>query len=93
MTMVFTWFHAYLIRHPHFPSLHGNALAAASMLRERSPTPALARKPLLRWTALSPDHSRRNLAGLVSYYALFKGMAASKPTSQLSQQDHILRYT
>ena len=42
---------------------------------------------------LSPDHSRRNLAGLVSYYALFKGMAASKPTSQLSQQDHILRYT
>ena len=41
----------------------------------------------------SPDHSRRNLAGLVSYYALFKGMAASKPTSQLSQQDHILRYT
>src|SRR2546430_16562115 len=42
---------------------------------------------------LSPDHSRRDLAGLVSYYALFKGMAASKPTSQLSQQDHILRST
>ena len=42
---------------------------------------------------LNPDHSRRDLAGLVSYYALFKGMAASKPTSQLSQQDHILRYT
>ena len=32
-------------------------------------------------------------AGLVSYYALFKGMAASKPTSQLSQHAHILRYT
>jgi hypothetical protein len=29
----------------------------------------------------------------VSYYALFKGMAASKPTSSLSQQRHILRYT
>ena len=42
---------------------------------------------------LSPDHYRRDLAGLVSYYALFKGMAASKPTSQLSQQDHILCYT
>lgn len=42
---------------------------------------------------LSPDHYRRNPAGLVSYYALFKGMAASKPTSQLSQQDHILCYT
>lgn len=42
---------------------------------------------------LNPDHSRRTHAGLVSYYALFKGMAASKPTSQLSQHAHILRYT
>jgi hypothetical protein len=42
---------------------------------------------------LNPDHSRRIPAGLVSYYALFKGMAASKPTSQLSQQRHLLRYT
>src|SRR5581483_2483683 len=42
---------------------------------------------------LNPDHSRRTPAGLVSYYALFKGMAASKPTSQLSQQRHFLRYT
>lgn len=29
----------------------------------------------------------------MSYYALFKGMAASKPTSSLSRHDHILRYT
>ena len=29
----------------------------------------------------------------MSYYALFKGMAASKPTSQLSRHAHILRYT
>jgi hypothetical protein len=42
---------------------------------------------------LNPDHSRRIHAGLVSYYALFKGMAASKPTSQLSRHEHILRYT
>ena len=42
---------------------------------------------------LNPDHSRRVHAGLVSYYALFKGMAASKPTSQLSRHKHILRYT
>ena len=54
---------------------------------------ALRRKPLLRWTAYSPDHSRRNLAGLVSYYALFKGMAASKPTSQLSERIHILSFS
>ena len=42
---------------------------------------------------LNPDHSRRNHAGRVSYYALFKGMAASKPTSSLSRHGHILRYT
>ena len=42
---------------------------------------------------LNPDHSRRIHAGPVSYYALFKGMAASKPTSWLSPHDHILRYT
>ena len=42
---------------------------------------------------LNPDHSRRIHTGLVSYYALFQGMAASKPTSQLSRYAHILRYT
>src|SRR5688572_6139908 len=42
---------------------------------------------------LNPDHSRRVHAGRVSYYALFKGMAASKPTSSLSRHGHILRYT
>ena len=42
---------------------------------------------------LNPDHSRRSHAGRVSYYALFKGMAASKPTSSLSRHGHILRYT
>ena len=30
---------------------------------------------------LMPDHFRRGGARSVSYYALFKGMAASKPTS------------
>ena len=29
----------------------------------------------------------------MSYYALFKGVAASKPTSSLSRHEHILRYT
>ena len=42
---------------------------------------------------LNPDHSRRIRTRRVSYYALFKGMAASKPTSSLSRHDHILRYT
>src|SRR5690554_4197044 len=41
----------------------------------------------------SPDHFRRRFTRLVSYYALFKGMAASKPTSQLSRQIHILSFS
>ena len=41
----------------------------------------------------SPDHFRRRSTRLVSYYALFKGMAASKPTSQLSRQTHILSFS
>ena len=42
---------------------------------------------------LSPDHFRRKSTRLVSYYALFKGMAASKPTSQLSERIHILSFS
>jgi hypothetical protein len=64
--------------------------------RERSPTPLFVPKKNKRPSfggPLNPDHSRRIHAGLVSYYALFKGMAASKPTSQLSRHEHILRYT
>ena len=91
MTGVFTLFLAYLIRHPHFPPLHRKASAPASSLWERSPTPpGLRLKDVASVGGLSPDHYRRGYAGLVSYYALFKGMAASKPTSQLSQHTHIL---
>ena len=32
-------------------------------------------------TGLMPENYRRRIARLVSYYALFQGMAASKPTS------------
>jgi hypothetical protein len=44
-------------------------------------------------TLASPDHFRRRVTRLVSYYALFKGMAASKPTSQLSEQLHLLNFS
>ena len=65
----------------------------ASTQYERSPTPdADASRPSFGGP-LNPDHSRRTPAGRVSCYALFKGMAASKPTSSLSRQKHILRYT
>ena len=39
---------------------------------------------------LSPRYFRRGTARPVSYYALFKGIAASKPTSWLFKQFHIL---
>jgi len=40
--------------------------------------------------SLMPDHFRRRVARPVSYYALFQGMAASKPTSWLSKQPNLL---
>src|SRR6185436_11772747 len=64
-----------------------------SPLSERSPYPCCKVTRPSFGGPLNPDHSRRNHAGRVSYYALFKGMAASKPTSSLSRHDHILRYT
>ena len=41
-------------------------------------------------TCFSPGHLRRTTTRPVSYYALFQCMAASKPTSWLSVQFHIL---
>ena len=38
----------------------------------------------------SPGHFRRRTSRPVSYYALFECMAASEPTSWLSEQFHIL---
>jgi hypothetical protein len=84
---------AYSIRHPHFRSLHGLVPTPASSHAERSPTPDRDRSRPSFGGPLNPDHSRRDRAGPVSYYALFKGVAASKPTSRLSRHDHILRYT
>ena len=70
-----------------------NVSTGPSLLRERSPTPATSVARPSFGGPLNPDHSRRIPARRVSYYALFKGMAASKPTSSLSPHDHILRYT
>ena len=93
MSKVFTWICAYSFRHPHFRPLQANVSTGPSLLPERSPTPrAYTRRPSFGGP-LNPDHSRRIHAGPVSYYALFKGMAASKPTSWLSRHVHILRYT
>ena len=93
MSKVFTWICAYSFRHPHFLPLQANVSTGPSLLQERSPTPCRERQRPSFGGPLNPDHSRRIHAGPVSYYALFKGMAASKPTSWLSRHEHILRYT
>src|SRR5205085_38630 len=88
---------------PRFARTHSGILTSprstrtfatlASPLGERSPTPLFENRRPSFGGPLNPDHSRRIHAGRVSYYALFKGMAASKPTSSLSRHGHILRYT
>jgi hypothetical protein len=93
VSVVFTQICAYSFRHPHFPPLQANVSTGPSLLRERSPTPRVCTRRPSFGGPLNPDHSRRIHAGRVSYYALFKGMAASKPTSSLSRHGHILRYT
>ena len=93
VSKVFTWICAYSFRHPHFLPLQANVSTGPSLLQERSPTPCRERQRPSFGGPLNPDHSRRIHAGPVSYYALFKGMAASKPTSWLSRHEHILRYT
>jgi hypothetical protein len=76
---------AYSVRHPHLWSLHPKVPTRASPLPQRSPTPLQdCRRPSFGGP-LNPDHSRRVATGPVSYYALFQGMAASKPTSRLSR--------
>ena len=93
MSKVFTWICAYSFRHPHFLRLH-HTVPRWLRWRKNALLPRMrnAYRPSFGGP-LNPDHSRRVSAGRVSYYALFKGMAASKPTSSLSRQKHILRYT
>src|SRR5690349_5692444 len=87
---------------PPFARTHSGILTSGRSTRrlprrlhssQNAPLPLFRRTRSTFGGPLNPDHSRRTAAGRVSYYALFKGMAASKPTSSLSQQRHILRYT
>ena len=55
-----------------------------------APLPMLFSIPPLRCRVLAPLHFRRWITRPVSYYALFKCVAASKPTSWLSVQSNIL---
>lgn len=59
---------------------------------ERSPTHIVNYMTQFRLYAWVPVYFRRGVAWPVSYYALFQGMAASKPTSWLSQQLYLLNH-
>ena len=50
----------------------------------------LSREPEASVVCFSPVYLRRTITRPVSYYALFKCVAASEPTSWLSMQLHIL---
>ena len=50
----------------------------------------LCYEPEASVVGFSPGHFRRTITRPVSYYALFECVAASKPTSWLSAQLHIL---
>ena len=84
---------AYSFRHLHSPPLQPpsrRTFSAVGTLSYRQKPGRIRSLTRGFGDGLSPDHFRRKSTRLVSYYALFKGMAASKPTSQLSERIHIL---
>ena len=66
-----------------------SASALTSPRTRRSPT-IHKMYPKLRCMFSAPVNFRRRITRPVSYYALFEWMAASEPTSWLSEQSHIL---
>ena len=66
------------------------ALARTSPRIRRSPTPALDVQAQASVTCLAPLNFPRKITRPVSYYALFKRVAASKPTSWLFMRSHIV---
>ena len=83
---------------PTFSLLHRPRLLTVPLrtTAERSPTAhgnLSHHEPADSAICLAPLHFRRRSPRPVSYYALFEGMAASKPTSWLSEDLHILSHS
>ena len=75
---------------PAFSLVCSPALLTVYLLpTHNAPLPILT-NPTASVPDLSPGNLRRKVSRPVSYYALFKCMAASKPTSWLSVKPHIL---
>ena len=74
-------------------SLHVTPLLLTVQLRRyiNAPLPLMhSHESTASVTCFSPGHFRRRTSRPVSYYALFKCVAASEPTSWLSLKSHIL---
>ena len=79
----------YSCQHPHSPAVHGGSPLPLRPAGE-APLPTIVISSRRFGTALSPVYCRRAPTRPVSCYALFEGVAASKPTSWLSVRAHIL---
>ena len=77
-------FYRYSYRHSHFRYLQHTSQYTFTDLRNAPLPLSLTTKSAASAIDFSPVHFRHKIARPVSCYALFKGMAASKPTSWLS---------
>ena len=67
-------------------------LSVRLLSAHNAPLPMRLSHPAASVSRFSPGHLRRTITRPVSYYALFKCVAASKPTSWLSVQSNILSH-
>ena len=82
----------YSCLHLPFRTLHEASRPRFQAVRN-APLPTPTRRPLSSAARFMPVHYPHPPARLVSCYALFEWMAASKPTSQLSQQADLVSPT
>ena len=75
---------------PALSLLYRPPLLSVRLLPVHNAPLPLPMQPAASVSCFSPGHLRRTITRPVSYYALFKCVAASKPTSWLSVQFHIL---
>ena len=74
---------------PHAPP---NLTIRLHRREERSSTTVVNYNPYLRYYTWAPLHFPRKISWRVSCYALFKWMAASKPTSSLFKKSHLVSH-
>ena len=72
------------------PSVQSTAPSGTASARTHCSSTDTSLYPVASVAGLAPLHLRRTFTRPVSYYALFQCVAASKPTSWLSAQLHIL---